>query len=123
MGYNIGIHMNQKEPTKTFMMISKLKNLLVSMAYTNVFQRFKSWIKLRPLPISSAGGDWWSVKSMCIGWHCPLWVSIIKFRFTHVQCVDPRFENGILHLNIVCLITEFATKKYVYHKREDVELY
>ena len=41
MGFNIGIQMNQKEPTKTFMMISKLKNPLVSMAYTNVFQRFK----------------------------------------------------------------------------------
>ena len=34
--------MNQKELTKSFMMISILKkNALVSMVYTKVFQRFK----------------------------------------------------------------------------------
>ena len=33
--------MNQKEQTKTFMMISNRKNPLVSMVYTKIFQRLK----------------------------------------------------------------------------------
>ena len=33
--------MNQKEPTKTFMMISNWKNPLVSMVQTNIIQRFR----------------------------------------------------------------------------------
>ena len=39
--YNIGIQMNRKEITKTFMMISNWKKHLVFMVYTKIYQRCK----------------------------------------------------------------------------------
>ena len=41
MAVDIGIQMRQKELTKWFMMISNLKNPLVSIVYTQTFYRFK----------------------------------------------------------------------------------
>ena len=38
--------MNQKELSKTFMIISNLKNPLVYMAYTKLFQRFQGHVDL-----------------------------------------------------------------------------
>ena len=37
----IGIQMNRKEQTKTFMMILNWINPLVPIVYTKIFQRFK----------------------------------------------------------------------------------
>ena len=39
--YNIGIHMNQKEPTKTLWWFQIENKPLVSLVYTKIFQRFK----------------------------------------------------------------------------------
>ena len=45
--YNIGVQMNRKELTKTFMVISNWKNPLVSKVCMNVFQRFKGYVEER----------------------------------------------------------------------------
>ena len=46
--YNIGIQMKPRQLTKTFVTISNWKKLLVSMVYTQIFQRRNGWtLKLR----------------------------------------------------------------------------
>ena len=43
---NIGIQMKQEELTKTFMMISKRKTLLVPMVHRTILQRLKvNWMQ------------------------------------------------------------------------------